>query len=81
MARVELSTDGGQTWQPARFTSAAEQYAWRCWEYFWHPRTTGTVTLLSRAIDVDGVPQPLEPEWNELGYANNAVAAVPVTVA
>jgi hypothetical protein len=42
--------------------------------------TPGPVTLHSRAFDEAGHTQPDEPEWNELGYANNATQAVSVVV-
>jgi DMSO/TMAO reductase YedYZ molybdopterin-dependent catalytic subunit len=78
---VEVSVDGGMTWEPAAFASEAERYAWRRWEYLWEATTPGAATLFSRAVDAEGHAQPLEPEWNRLGYANNAIQGVAVTVA
>ena len=43
VARVELSTDNGATWQPA--TSLGS------WSYNWTPMKTGNVTVLVRAED------------------------------
>jgi molybdenum-dependent oxidoreductase-like protein len=80
ITRVEVSADGGQTWDSAGLTSAPERYAWRAWEYHWPATAPGPVTLLSRAYDDAGNQQPAEAEWNALGYANNGFQTVPVTV-
>ena len=40
---VEVSTDGGQTWHPA---SGRES-----WSYSWTPLTSGSINVLSRAVD------------------------------
>jgi DMSO/TMAO reductase YedYZ molybdopterin-dependent catalytic subunit len=80
IARVEVSVDGGRQWQPAALTSAAERYAWRCWEFEWQAAIPGAAALRSRAFDEAGNGQPVEPEWNKLGYANNAIQAITVTV-
>ena len=37
--------------------------------------------LRSRAIDAPGHMQPATGEWNRLGYANNAIQVVRVTLA
>lgn len=77
---VEVSLDEGATWQPAEFTSRAERYAWRRWEYTWEATTPGPLTLRSRAFDGRGRTQPSESEWNRLGYANNAIQVLAVRV-
>jgi DMSO/TMAO reductase YedYZ molybdopterin-dependent catalytic subunit len=78
--RVEVSVDGGATWQPAELTSPPERYAWRRWEFLWQASTPGPATLQSRAFDAAGNSQPAKADWNRLGYANNAVQSVPITV-
>lgn len=80
LARVEVCVDGA-TWQEAQWVSPAERYAWRRWEFVWHATTSGPVELRSRAFDEAGNGQPVEPEWNRLGYANNAIQVVPITIA
>ena len=37
-------------------------------------------SLLIRAVDAVGNTQPLEPRWNALGYANNAVRPTRIRV-
>ena len=77
---VEVSSDGGVSWLPAPFTSLEQPYAWRQWEYTWEPTATGVYTLQCRATDVDGRTQPAHAKWNRLGYANNAIQSIDVTV-
>jgi DMSO/TMAO reductase YedYZ molybdopterin-dependent catalytic subunit len=80
VTRVEVCVDG-EKWDSAQFASSPECYAWRRWEYPWHARAPGQVALRSRAIDASGNIQPDLPEWNRLGYANNAVQTVSVRIA
>ena len=79
--RVEVSVDDGRTWRAAEWTSESARYAWRAWDYRWDATNPGPATLRSRAFDAEGHAQPLSPEWNRLGYANNAIQVVRVTVA
>jgi DMSO/TMAO reductase YedYZ molybdopterin-dependent catalytic subunit len=80
LTRVEVSTDGGQSWDDAVLAPAdpAAPFAWRAWSYAWTARP-GRSELLARATDEQG-PQPVEQEWNRQGMANNLVQRVPVTV-
>jgi DMSO/TMAO reductase YedYZ molybdopterin-dependent catalytic subunit len=73
IAAVEVSDDGGRTWQAARLAQAAAPYGWTRWEAEWQPRRTGSAEILARAADLAGNVQPLEAAWNRLGYCNNAV--------
>jgi DMSO/TMAO reductase YedYZ molybdopterin-dependent catalytic subunit len=81
VARVEVSTDGGASWQEAQLSpaDAGHPYAWRAWTFDWEARP-GAVELLVRATDANGETQPAEPDWNRQGMANNVVQRVPVTV-
>jgi sulfane dehydrogenase subunit SoxC len=80
IARVELSTDGGETWDDARLGRQIGERAWRGWSHEWDASTPGSYAISSRATDAAGNVQPLEPAWNLKGYANNAVEHIPVTV-
>jgi DMSO/TMAO reductase YedYZ molybdopterin-dependent catalytic subunit len=75
---VEVSTDGGASWVPARLLGEELPYAWREWSVDWTP-AAGAHRLLAVASTDRGERQPLEPGWNELGYENNAAVAVPVS--
>ncbi|MGC8491329.1 MAG: sulfite oxidase [Syntrophobacteraceae bacterium] len=78
--RVEVSVDGGQTWEQASFIGPNEPYAWRQWQYIWDAGTTGAHTIMARATDSDGNRQPYRAGWNVLGYGNNGVEEHAVVV-
>ena len=77
---VEVSTDGGATFDAAVLDPALGPNAWRGWSYSWDA-TPGEYVLSSRATDSSGHTQPLDPLWNLKGYANNAVERITVQVA
>lgn len=76
---VEVSTDGGTTWQPARLGGEAASGLWQLWELAWDARP-GEHTLLARATDSEGNRQPDVLPPNRKGYANNFVLPVRVRV-
>jgi DMSO/TMAO reductase YedYZ molybdopterin-dependent catalytic subunit len=78
--RVEVSTDGGETWADAALRPQPSRWAWRGWELEWTPQGAGEYELCCRATDSAGNVQPLEPPWNLGGYANNEVHRVSVVV-
>jgi sulfite oxidase len=70
---VDVSTDGGRTWQSAKLTGGAAAFSWRLWKFDWIPRKEGPFTVLSRARDSGGDVQPGVQQWNPNGYLWNAV--------
>ena len=78
--RVEVSTDGGATFDAAGLDPELGPHAWRGWSAEWNAEP-GEHVISSRATDSAGNTQPLEPPWNLKGYANNAVERIPVLVA
>jgi DMSO/TMAO reductase YedYZ molybdopterin-dependent catalytic subunit len=79
IAAVELSADGGRSWQAATLGADLGPRAWRSFSWRWRARP-GTHTLLARATDGEGATQPLEVPFNRRGYLNNAAHRVTVTV-
>jgi DMSO/TMAO reductase YedYZ molybdopterin-dependent catalytic subunit len=77
--RVEVSADGGSTWEAAELGEVVSPYAWRSWSFDWDAGP-GTAELCCRATDAAGNEQPLEPSWNLGGFSNNAVQRVSVEV-
>jgi DMSO/TMAO reductase YedYZ molybdopterin-dependent catalytic subunit len=61
IAEVEVSTDGGETWEQARLKDEASPNSWRVWAYRWTPAVEGTATVMCRARDGDGALQSPEP--------------------
>ncbi|NMM75803.1 sulfite oxidase [Rhodococcus sp. SRB_17] len=80
---VEVSIDGGKTWQAARFVGPdLGKYAWR--QFVLQAKLpAGTHTLASRAADTAGNVQPETRGENQSGYNNTSWAdhAVKVTAA
>ena len=77
--RVDVSTDGGATWQPAAVGEPPGPAAWAPFTYDWDA-TAGEHVLCARAHDATGRGQPDAPPWNVGGYANNAIQRIPVSV-
>jgi sulfite oxidase len=75
LSSVELSSDGGATWLPARLQvgQGADQWAWRLWEATVE-LAVGEHELVVRAWDERGTTQPADVAaiWNEGGYMNSA---------
>ncbi|ROP47209.1 molybdopterin-dependent oxidoreductase [Streptomyces sp. PanSC9] len=82
VAAVQVSTDGGVSWEPADLEPATprNRWAWRSWRTAWLA-TPGDRDLAARAVDADGRVQPLGQRWNRGGFANNAVRWVRVVCA
>jgi hypothetical protein len=80
VVKVEVSTDGGTSWNPASLGHDQAHYAWRLWIYEWKAKS-GDYTILSRATDSEGRTQPATPAWNPSGYLYNAVDQVKIHVA
>jgi DMSO/TMAO reductase YedYZ molybdopterin-dependent catalytic subunit len=57
ISRVEVSADGGQTWQDAMLKEPIGPYAWRLWAYRWTPASSGEVRVACRATDGTGATQ------------------------
>ena len=76
--RVEVSSDGGTTWQPARFTSEPRPGTWRLWEADAPIPSAGEQHLRVRATDTNGRTQPQHATPNPGGYGNNSIHQVRV---
>jgi DMSO/TMAO reductase YedYZ molybdopterin-dependent catalytic subunit len=79
IAAVDVSTDGGATWAPAKLEQMGSRWAWRGWRFEWDA-FRGEHVLCCRARDEAGNVQPDEADWNVGGYANNGVQRIPVRV-
>lgn len=77
--RVDISTDGGATWQPARLLADLGPHSWRQFELIWEA-TSGSHSIAARATDAGGQSQPERVPFNHHGYLMNAIVTVPVEV-
>ncbi len=80
VARVDVSTDSGRTWRPAKLSADRARYAWRLWETTWTPPGEGSYVLMAKTTDERGEAQPFLEDWNPSGYLWNVVPAVRVDV-
>ena len=79
IARIEVSVGGG-AWQDARLVGERKRHSWQWWELITRVDQPGTIAVRARATDLASRTQPDVPEWNRLGYGNNAVREVSVQV-
>lgn len=71
IAKVEVSVDGGSTWQAAKLARDFGKYSWRQWQYAFRPADRGTLGVLARATSKSGETQKTTLIWNPAGYHNN----------
>jgi hypothetical protein len=69
--QVEVSTDGGKTWIPAKLGRDLGRYSFREWK----------LPVKVRATSNSGETQPAEPRWNPAGYLRNVIETTRVTAA
>jgi DMSO/TMAO reductase YedYZ molybdopterin-dependent catalytic subunit len=79
IARVDVSVNGGP-WQEARLVGERKRHSWIWWEFLLRVDAPGAVQIRSRATDMASRTQPDVPEWNRLGYGNNAIQTTRVQV-
>jgi DMSO/TMAO reductase YedYZ molybdopterin-dependent catalytic subunit len=78
--RVEVSTDGGLSWQRAELHGDNLVNAWTRWEHAWTPDRAGDHEIRVRATDTTGRTQPDRATDNDDGYLFDAVMRYPVRV-
>jgi sulfane dehydrogenase subunit SoxC len=76
---VEVSVDGGDTWEVVDLDSALDSPGWAGWSWTWQAEP-GSYLLSARATDASGRTQPLGQRWSRGGFANNTIQKVPVVV-
>lgn len=79
ITRVEYSLTGAGQWFEAAVDDPTGPYHWQQWSFEWDA-PVGRHTLAVRATDAAGNTQPEVPQWNRLGYGNNAVEIIYIDV-
>ena len=79
ISSVEVSTDGGTTWDPTALGPAPDGPVWREWSFDWNA-APGAHVVLCRATDAAGKTQPTDEPWNHGGFANTTPQRIEVTV-
>jgi len=78
---VEVSVDGGASWQKARLDSEPKPYAWVCWSHEWKIAGLGPHQLMVSATDDRDRAQPAERPSERLDeYEQNQRQSIQVTV-
>ena len=81
ISTVEVSSDGGKTWIPARLGEDLGRFAFRTFSYDLLPKGPGKQTVMARAINKIGQTQTTELIHNPAGYHHNVVHSVTFNVA
>lgn len=80
VVQVDVSTDAGASWHATELNPPASLYGVQEWRYGWMPEAAGSHRLVCRATDSNGDTQPMSQRWNRLGYGNNGVHSVTISI-
>jgi DMSO/TMAO reductase YedYZ molybdopterin-dependent catalytic subunit len=78
--RVEVSADGGRSWETADLGANVGRYSFRPWQFTFTPRKKGRLPVMARASNTLGTTQTFELIFNAPGYHNNVVQAVSLEI-
>jgi sulfite oxidase len=79
---VDISTDYGVTWKPAKVDPAPNKYAWQRFTAAVDLPSAGYYEVWAKATDSKGVTQPFAAgNWNPQGYGANPINRIRVLVA
>jgi len=80
ITRVEVSSDSGASWQPAKLVGEQARYTWRRFEFEFTATKPESYLILSRATDSKGQMQPAVSHWNPSGYLWNQYDSIRIEV-
>ncbi len=80
--KVEISLDGGKTWDEAELKQDHGPYSYRVFMYAFKPTKYGQVKIMAKATNNLGETQPFAHEigWNHGGYKFNGIDEVTIEV-
>jgi DMSO/TMAO reductase YedYZ molybdopterin-dependent catalytic subunit len=78
VAKVEISADGGETWQPTTLAKDYGKYSFRQWEANVPLSGKGSYPLTVRCTNLNGEVQPDAPNWNAGGFMRNNIETVEI---
>ena len=81
VSQVELSADGGRSWQKTALGRDEGTYSFRQWSTQLTVPPSGTLALQVRCTNTKREVQPAEPNWNAGGFMRNVIERVQLTVA
>jgi DMSO/TMAO reductase YedYZ molybdopterin-dependent catalytic subunit len=59
ISTVEVSTDGGASWNPATLNPTPTSLTWVLWTFDWTPSRSGSHRIVARTVDGTGSPQEI----------------------
>lgn len=78
---VDISTDYGVTWKPAKVDAPPNKFAWQRFTASVDLPSTGYYEVWAKATDAKGVTQPFTAaNWNPQGYGANPINRIRVLV-
>jgi len=80
IARVEVSCDGGKTWELAELGADLGRFSWRQWSFAFVPKP-GEYVVMAKATNRIGATQTFDLVFNPAGYHNNVVQRIPIVCA
>ena len=81
VAKVEVSDNGGQTWNGANLVGKHVPLAWRFWEYDWRtPTRAGRHVVMARVTDARGRVQPMNRDPDLRDSAINHALPIEIEV-
>jgi hypothetical protein len=81
VARVDLSVDGGKSWQPTELGADQGTYGFRQWQTQFTLPQRGARTLMVRCTNTKSDAQPDFRIWNPAGYMFNTIETIHVVAA
>lgn len=73
VARVDISIDGGKSWQKTKLGKDEGKYSFRQWQAKPTLATPGKHAVMVRCTNENGLVQPATPNWNPGGYLRNVI--------
>jgi hypothetical protein len=77
---VDVSVDGGRSWQSAELGTNPGRFSFRPWQYVFKPQRGG-YTISARASNGLGATQVEQLIFNPAGYSNNVIQRIGVEAA
>lgn len=78
--RVDVSVDGGRSWDRAELGGDLGRFSLRPWQYAFTPHGRGALTVMARATNAQGSTQTEELIFNGPGYHNNVIQKVGIEI-
>jgi DMSO/TMAO reductase YedYZ molybdopterin-dependent catalytic subunit len=79
VAKVDISSDGGESWSSAQLGRDEGKYGFRQWETRVTLPRPGRYSLMVRCTNSNGEAQPDTSNWNPAGFMRNVIESIGVT--